>query len=49
MTVATFMFEGNKGCITRSGFVHWRTLSCDVQCLVGRLKKVALSAQATIL
>lgn len=34
----TFVYQGSRGTVTASGFVHWKTLSCDRSCLVGSLR-----------
>jgi hypothetical protein len=34
----TFMYQGSRGTVLHTGFVQWRTLSCQRDALVGGLR-----------
>lgn len=42
----TFIYQGSRGTVLRSGFVQWRTLSCQHEALVGGLRDTVNATMA---
>ena len=44
-----FTFEGARGTVTSSGFVQWRTLSCQHDALIGSLRDMVNATMARMI
>jgi hypothetical protein len=42
----TFTYQGYRGTVTSTGFVQWRTLSCQHDALVGGLRDMVNAMMA---